>query len=213
MNRPATLTHRDIELVQALTQKVRLFNLRQVSRQWWYGDLANARRRLRSLAAAGLLNPLVAQARSIPSLEAPVIQWQPDDNEPRFGEISHRLKTRWRSRPVRSVRVYVATEKAAHLFGGVGHSRLKAPTQATHDLGVAAVWLHLANNNAPLAAAWRGEDLMADTRRDEKLPDAFILNAGGDVTSVTEFGGAYSAERVRAFHEDCAGRVLPYELW
>lgn len=213
MNGPATLTQRDIDLVQVLTQKVRLLSLRQVSRQWWHGDLANTRRRLRVLVAAGLLNSLVAQARSLPSLLAPVITWHPNDNKPRFGQIAHRLKARWRNRAVRSVRVYVATEKAAHLFGGVAHGRLKAPTQATHDLGVAAVWLHLSNNNAQLAAEWRGEDLMADTRRGEKLPDAFIVNASGEVTSVIEFGGAYSAERVRAFHEDCADRTLPYELW
>jgi len=73
--------------------------------------------------------------------------------------------------------------------------------------------LQLCNDNPQRAAAWRGEDLMADTRRGEKLPDAFIVNARGEVSSVVEFGGAYDAERICAFHEDCVNRTLPYELW
>ena len=30
--------------------------------------------------------------------------------------------------------------------------------------------------------------------------------------AVIEFGGAYDAERVRVFHEDCVPRALPYQL-
>ena len=30
---------------------------------------------------------------------------------------------------------------------------------------------------------------------------------------VLEFGGAYDAARVERFHEDCAERRLPYQLW
>jgi len=33
------------------------------------------------------------------------------------------------------------------------------------------------------------------------------------VFCVIEFGGAYSAERVRDFHEDCVQHNLPYQLW
>jgi hypothetical protein len=63
------------------------------------------------------------------------------------------------------------------------------------------------------AAAWRGEDLLAHTRRGEKLPDAFIVTETDQVAWVVEFGGGYDAQRVEAFHLDCAERQLPYQLW
>jgi hypothetical protein len=80
-------------------------------------------------------------------------------------------------------------------------------------LSVAAVWLRLHNVAPEWAAAWRGEDLLAHTRLGEKLPDAFIVDDSGKVVWVIEFGGGYDAERVQAFHNDCAARGLPYQLW
>ena len=62
-------------------------------------------------------------------------------------------------------------------------------------------------------AAWRGEDMLADTRRGEKLPDGFIVDEQGNVAWIVEFAGAYDADRVRAVHQDCAQRVLPYQMW
>jgi hypothetical protein len=80
-------------------------------------------------------------------------------------------------------------------------------------LGVAQVWLTLHEQARDWAEAWRSEDLLAPTRRGEKCPDAFIVNQAEDVCCVIEFGGAYSAARVREFHDDCAERSLPYQLW
>jgi len=56
-------------------------------------------------------------------------------------QISYRCQARWRSRPARQCVVWLATEVASHAFGGTARGELRHPTQATHDLGVAAVWL------------------------------------------------------------------------
>jgi hypothetical protein len=95
----------------------------------------------------------------------------------------------------------------------VRRGELKHPTQATHDLGVAAVWLRLQEVAPEWATAWRGEDLFAHTRHGEKIPDAFIVDANEQVTWVIEFGGAYDRERLRAFHADCASRRVSYQIW
>ena len=98
-------------------------------------------------------------------------------------------------------------------IGGKSRGQLKHPTQATHDLGVASLWLRLHEQTPAWADAWRGEDLLAHTRLGEKLPDAFLFDAAGEIIWVIEFGGANDAQRVREFHEDCAQRQLPYQIW
>lgn len=207
------LTHRDRAILQALVQKVRLFSLRQIADHWWCGELSNTRRRLKRLAGCNMVVRITVQARPVPSLESPLVNWQPGDPAPDFGQVAYRCQARWRLRPTRSCTAWLATDVASQAFGGVGCGELRHPTQATHDLGVAEVWLRL-NEIAPQwAAAWRGEDLLAHTRRGEKLPDAFIVDDSDQVIWLIEFGGGYDAQRIEAFHQDCADRGLPYQLW
>ncbi len=212
MNTPLHLTDRDREILMVLVQKVRLLGQRQIAEHWWHGDLANTRRRMRRLAEKRLAECHSVLARTIPPLNEPIIHWNPGDPTPEFGAVAYRCRERWRRRPARPVTVWVATEKSAGMLGGGSHS-MKHRTQVTHDLGTAAVWLQFRAKCPQLAAAWRGEDRMAPTRRGEKLPDAFILNVHGDVEWVIEFGGGYDASRVEAFHHDCSNRNLPYQLW
>ena len=213
MNGPLHLTQRDRAIVAALVLRVRLLSQRQTADHWWNGDTANVRRRLSQLANHGLVQRITVQARTLPVLESPLISWRPGDPTPDLGSIAWQCQSRWRGRAVRPCTAWIATETAARQFGGVGRGELKHPAQATHDLGVAAVWLRL-NEIAPQwAQAWRGEDVMAHTRRGEKLPDAFIVDGAQKVTGVIEFGGSYDALRVTEFHEDCVARSLPYQLW
>lgn len=207
------VTRRDDELLEALCLKVRLFGQRQIADGFFEGELANARRRLKQLAANELLVRISVQARAVSALESPLASWQPGDSEPDFGQVAYRCQNRWRQRPTRLCSAWMASEKAAQLYGGVRRGELKNPMQATHDLGVAAVWLRLRQVAPAWAVAWRGEDLLAQTRVGEKLPDAFIVDAQGQVSWVVEFGGGYDSNRVQAFHEDCAQRSLPYHLW
>jgi hypothetical protein len=207
------LTARDREIVQALVQKVRLFSQRQIVDHWWNGELANSRRRLNRLADRKLLHRMVVMARPAPAFESPLITWRPGEIAPDFGKIAYRCSARWRSRPARQCVVWLATELASQVYGGKARGELKHPAQATHDLGVAAVWLRLNQVSPQWAVAWRGEDLMAHTRLGQKLPDAFIVDDREEVIWVIEFGGGYDAERVAAFHQDCVSRNLPYQLW
>ena len=207
------MTDRDQELLSALVLKVRAFTQRQIARHWWDGEVANARRRLKQLATGNLVHRVTVPVRSLPLIELPVSSWRPDQPAPDFAAISYRLQSRWQGRPVRPVTAFIATERSAQLFGGKARGELKHPTQATHDLGVAAIWLRFHEQAPAWAAAWQSEDLLAHTRRGEKLPDAFILNAEGQTVSCIEFGGAYDARRVEEFHADCASRDLPYQIW
>ena len=213
MSETLHLTPRDRAIVQALVQKVRLFSQRQIVDHWWNGELANSRRRLKRLADRKLLQRIVVMARPAPAFESPLITWRPGDPPSDFGRIAYRCQARWRFRPARQCVVWLATEIAAQAFGGTARGELKHPTQATHDLGVAAVWLRLHQVAPKWAAAWRSEDLLAHTRIGEKLPDAFIVDDAEQVIWVIEFGGGYDAERVAAFHQDCVSRNLPYQLW
>lgn len=207
------LTSRDQQLLLALVQKVRLFSLRQIAEHWWQDEVANARRRLRALTASSLVQRVTVAARTLPPIDSPIATWKPGQTVPDFGQVSYQLQSRWRRRAVRSIAAYIATDHAAQLFGGKCRGQLKNPLQATHDLGVAAVWLRLHDEAAEWAEAWRGEDLLAHTRRGQKLPDGFIVNADGETVWVIEFGGSYDPSRVQEFHEDCYDRNLPYQIW
>ena len=213
MSKALHLTPRDLAVVQALVQKVRLFSQRQIVDHWWNGEQANSRRRLKRLADRNLIQRTIVVARPAPLFESPLITWKPGDAAPDFGKIAYRCQARWRSRPARQSVVWLATKVASHAFGGTARGKLKHSMQATHDLGVAAVWLRLQQVAPQWAAAWRSEDLLAHTRTGQKLPDAFIVDDAEQVIWVIEFGGGYDAERVEAFHRDCASRNLPYQLW
>ena len=206
------MTERDQRILMALVLKVRLFSLRQIATHWWNGEVANARRRLRQLAADHLVSRVTVPVRALPAFTKPIVCWEPGQPALDADAIAYRLKTRLRNRPIRSVTAWVATERSGQLFGGRCRGELKHRTQATHDLGVSSIWLHFDAHAPQWADAWQGEDMLAHTRRGEKLPDAFIVD-DGNVVCVIEFGGDYDARRIREFHSDCASRDLPYQLW
>jgi hypothetical protein len=206
-------TPRDLQILDGLLRAARVFSLRQVSDHWWNGDFANARRRLKQLAQDELLQPITLAARPLPPLESPVVSWQPGREEPDFGAVSYQLTSRWQGRAVRTMAGFLATEKAGQILGGKGRSALPHPLQATHDLGVAAIWLHFRLRVPTWAAAWRGEDLMAGSQSGQKLPDAFLVDGNDRTFGVIEFGGSYDIHRVRDFHQHCFSHSLPYQIW
>lgn len=76
------------------------------------------------------------------------------------------------------------------------------------------MYLQFCRSRPADAKRWIGEDLLAASRRGEKLPDAVLASAPeARPELVLEFGGAYDARRIELFHEDCAEQQLPYELW
>lgn len=210
------LQARDTEIVRTLCLNVRLISVSQAAETWWEPTEAgqgNARRRLRRLAESGLVALTTVIAHPVSALLAPVVSWSPGDPEPNCGAVAWQLQRRWRD-PVRSTTTYLATRRAASLFGGRANGKLKHRYQATHDLGVTAIYLQLKRTRPDLAEHWIGEDLLAPYRRKQKLPDAVVADHPGTTPSlVLEFGGAYDKQRVKDFHHDCERRALAYEIW
>jgi hypothetical protein len=207
------LSERDDEILGGLATQARLLSLQQIAVNWWEGEVANARRRLKQLGDVQLIERIEVRVRSLPPLIEPVATWRPGATVPDFEATAYRLQSRWHSLAVRGCSAYIATERAARIYGGKNRGQLKHPLQATHDLALSQIWLQLRRTAPDWAKAWRGEDLLAHTRQGEKCPDAFIVNETEQVVCVVEFGGQYNAERVREFHEDCATRGLPYQIW
>lgn len=191
----------------------RVIGQRQTSHHWYNDDDANCRRRMKQLVAQGLLMKTTVRARPIPPLDAPLIRWQPSQPVPAFSKVAYQCQKRWKTRHLQNCVVYFASAKTAQMFGGRARGEIRKEMQVTHDMGVTQIWLNLDANAPDWADAWRGEDVMSHTRRGQKLPDGFIVDAGNSVLCVMEFGGSYDEARIREFHEDCAERSLPYQLW
>jgi hypothetical protein len=209
------MTTRERELVSALASKIRLLSFDEILRSWWPPSKSastNARRRLSELVNVGLLVRERAYARPRLPLEQPIFRWKPGEEPPDFGKLAWSVKSRW-TEPPRDVTVYLATRRAAAIFGGRADGKIKNPSQATHDIHLGALYLKLMKDSPTIAAGWIGEEILAPTREHQKLPDAILHDREGRPRLVIEFGGAYPADRLQAFHEDCAERALPYELW
>ena len=208
------LSERDIDIIRTLTTRVRLLTAAQVADCWWLGTRAGqdqAARRLRELCALQLLEERPILAEPLLELAAPILNWGPGDEEPDHHAIAWRLQRRW-VEATRETLVFIATSFAADTLGGVA-ARLPTLGQETHDLHVSEVYLRMRRERPELAAHWLGEEIVRPTRIHEKLPDALIVDAQGNPARVIEFGGRYDHKRVCAFHQDCAFRGLPYELW
>ncbi len=208
------LTDRDRDIIQSLSACVRMFHLGQIAAHWWptqKNARESARRRLAKLISGGLLTTTPVLAADLPELSGPVLQWMPGDAPPDLGAAAWILQSRWTTQPKRR-HAYLATAAAAKLFGGKATGRLKHQYQATHDFGVAQMFLQLRVARPKLAQDWVGEDVLAPQRRGQKLPDA-IINPSNSPQLVLEFGGAYNKARLLDFHQDCQLRVLPYEIW
>ncbi|MEZ6081908.1 MAG: hypothetical protein R3C56_41405, partial [Pirellulaceae bacterium] len=79
--------------------------------------------------------------------------------------------------------------------------QLPHPLQASHELGLADVYLHFLWCRAAEAKSWVGEDALLGSLKKCQVPDAVILAADGGPKLAIELGGVYSAERLRKFHK------------
>jgi hypothetical protein len=210
------MTERDREIVSVLASKVRLLSFDEILRTWWPASKSaetNARRRLAKLVDEKLLvRESEAYAKPRLPLDQPVFRWRPGEPDPHFGKLAWKLQSRW-TEDDRQTTVYIATRRAAGIFGGGADGRIKNLSQVTHDIHLGAMYLKLRKEAPSLAAGWVGEGVLAASREGQKLPDAILHDGSGRPRLVMEFGGAYPAFRVEAFHKDCAARALPYELW
>jgi hypothetical protein len=116
------------------------------------------------------------------------------------------------------VEFFVATDRAANLFGRSIDKPLKNTGSLPHDLTVAAVYSHYRRHRPDLLAGWVSESAISKTRGyGEKNTDAAILGSNGRIALAIEIAGASyaasGAQRLKDIHQDCAARLIPYVVW
>ncbi len=208
------LTNRDTEILSTLTKRVRVLSELQIAQRWWTSSThacSSARRSLKRLIDARLLATGVGMAHPLISLESPVVAWTPGSPVPDAEQTAYRLQSRWSLAPV-STRWFSATRRAGSLTGGFG-GRTPRASDLAHDIHLAQLYMRLEGKQPRVAATWTSETELytLGMGRNKRLPDAMVRE--DDSWRVIEFGGAYSSDKVRAFHDFCSDCGLGYEIW
>lgn len=214
MRNPANLTDRDREILDTLALRVRVLSLDQIGRHWFAGTAdpaRNAKRRLQSLSAAGLVEVFSMPSRPEVRLDAPVARWERGDPPPDFTRLSTRLTRRWTESAVPTDLV-IASKRGGGWMGGFGGRRPRR-SEVGHDLSLGGVYLRWLTHLRQPGEEWVSE---ARLRKmgfgdDDRIPDALIQD--GSRSTAIEVGGAYPAGKLADFHRFCEGRALTYELW
>jgi hypothetical protein len=207
------ITDRDADLLSTLSLRVRILSHEQIVRTWWQASTHSALPRLGRLMQRGLLRERATTAIRIGERLLPLTVWSPGEPMQEFGALAWALKKRWSS-PTEPTTVYFVTAHGARLFGGVRIGRVPRAFHVSHDLGVAEMFLAIRRQRPHAAGLWIDEDRLAPFRRGEKLPDAILAAAPTAVPIIVlEWGGLYSKKRLLAFHRDCEGRGVSYEIW
>jgi hypothetical protein len=206
------LSARDRDILRTLTHAVRVLSLGQVAREWWLESATaqkSARRRLEELRGEGLVQlSTVTIHQGIP-LEAPLATWQPGQAPLSFHTLTTAANRRRLVHQAVPTVCITATVKAANVYGGKARRQPK-PTEWTHDVYLAEVYLYMRRILPTRARSWQfEEDLPADPER--KIPDAMVRD-GRDKTAV-EFVGKYHRAKLEAFHHYCEEEGWCYELW
>lgn len=207
------LTQRDTEILEALTLRIRVLSVDQVSRTWWPDSTSpeTAVRRFRQLADAGYLSRISLMAHPETSLSEPVCVWHQEADVPDFGAVAWRLNSRW-AEPLVTTACVIATRFAGRFFGGHG-GRKPRRAETTHDLHLSAVYLQMQTNQPHRAATWISEDeRKKDTEHGGKLPDAIVTDSGRK-TAIELGGKSYDRDKLEAFHVFCHEQNLGYEIW
>jgi len=207
------LCRRDQLLFQTLATKLRLMSLQQIANTFFGGQIANASRRLKTLEHRQYLLLHRAVVRHLPPPQEPLVIWTPGQDTPQFTQTVYRLGRRWLGRPTRVTSLYLAGPRVSAALGTKQHRRLPHVLQASHDLGLAATYLHFLKNRPELAMQWVGENSMHINQHEGQIPDAIIADADQAELMAVEFGGQYTAKRLHRFHNHCKKRRLSYELW
>jgi len=188
-------------IVDILVRRVRVLSIAQIARTWCRKvekSQEAARRLLRSLERDGLVECVTLMTRPEIIPDRPLATWQPDLPRPDFGPVAWQLQNR------RKNQVPLATPCAV-----AASTRHPRPTDTTHDLHLAAVYLLMCKELPTRARSWVFEtDLI---RAGEKLPDAIVTD--GKAKTVIECGGEYDRRRLEEDHEFFARRGYGYEIW
>lgn len=192
-----------LELLSALSLRVRVFSVPQIARTW-----PGAVHSLTRLEATGMIYTFNAVVHPELELNSPVAKWRKGEETPDFAAASNALRKRWSNAAV-SVKCVIASRSTGRMFGGHG-GRYPRESEETHDIHLAAVYLRFRSSSPELEASWVHEAEIKSERRQRKgkIPDALVEN-----TRVIEFGGAYKKPKLMAFHKYCEARGYEYEVW
>lgn len=207
------LTQRDTELLEALTLRIRVLSVEQISRSWWQSSATSetASRRIRQLVDGGYLSRLSLMAHPETPVTEAVCVWRQHEQIPDFGAVAWQLNSRWPD-PLVNTDCVIATRFAGRFFGGYG-GRKPRRAETTHDLHLSAVFLQMRTNQPERAVTWSSEEeRKKDAGHGEKLPDAIVSD--GDRRTAIELGGkSYDREKLADFHAFCVEQNLDYEIW
>lgn len=203
----------DLDLVETLACRVRLLAIEQIARLWRrrQKSLRAVRRRLRRLAAAGLLARTLVSVHPLLIQSVPLIRWNLGEKAPDFSRVAMETRSRWRL-PSVALEVCVATKLATNLFGSSARG-LPPLLHRDHDLLLGQAYLAYRDSRADSSIRWLGEDSRPKAGYRVKDPDAFLVDDRGRISRVIESAGRYSAAQVEAFHVHCADLDLSYDLW
>jgi hypothetical protein len=114
--RTIQITERDTEILEILTQKIRVLTCGQIARTFWPDTKSpedGAKARLVLLAAADFV--LLRRALAHPELHLvePVASWRVGNVTPEFGPVSYKLQRRWSRPPVLTL-IASATRRASN---------------------------------------------------------------------------------------------------
>jgi hypothetical protein len=205
-------TTAELEIVEALTRRVRLIREDQLVSLWQETALAPQpfEEALKRLVSGGLLHRAVVNAHPRLSVESPLAAWRPGRKAPSALRIASRIRRRW-DQLAQPTTVYWASKMAANLYGSFG-GELSPLLHRDHDLLLAEVYVHYRRRFPQLAQRWLGEDVFSKAGFRVKDPDAFLFEDGRPAL-VIESAGRYGAAQIQAFHEHCVEYDLAYELW
>lgn len=208
-----SLTTCDLDLLDALTLRVRMLTLRQITELWWPNgrNQRRARIRLELLSSAKLVEIHRVNAHPLLPVVRPLFAWQPGESEPNCEQLAACCHDRW-DKPAVPMTVCVAAPRAANLLGSTA-SGLPPLEHCNHDLRLASVFAAYRQQRPQLAALWVGEHGLPKAGYRIKDPDAFLRHENGQVLRVIESAGRYSEPQVQSFHDHCEAHELPYELW
>jgi hypothetical protein len=206
-------TNRELDIVDALTRRVRLMTLSQIGQTWWseLGSQKAVRRELKRLREGGLVQRTIINAHPRLALKSPVAVWQPNHVEPDLQRVAERIRGRWRH-GAEPTEVYWASSQAANLFGSAA-GQLPNVLQRDHDLLLGEVYVFYRLRRPDLVHRWAGEDVFPKAGYRIKDPDAFLFDDSGKPMRVIESAGRYGVRQIESFHQHCVEQDLPYELW
>lgn len=200
-------------ILEALTWQIRMISLRQAQECWWpqHTDTKVARRQLLHLVRGGWLERYRVNAHPLLPVHQPLAAWRPGQAQPDPETVSQQSRKRWSQAAV-AMEVFVASPLTASLMGSTARGLPRAE-QWDHDLLLASVFGLYQRRDPSVIADWLGEHALPKAGYRIKDPDAFLVDPDGRIHRVIESAGRYTPDQVESFHEHCAERELPYELW